>query len=37
MNAYIQTHATRPDGSRDNFATVAVDCKTAPLWWQVRQ
>lgn len=34
MNAYIQTHATRLDGSRDSFATVAVDCKTAPLWWQ---
>jgi hypothetical protein len=36
MNAYIQTHSTRPDGSRDNFATVAVDHKTALLWWQER-
>ena len=33
MTAYIQTTATRPDGSRDSFASIAVDSKIAPLWW----
>ncbi len=36
MTAYIQTAAIRPDGSRDSFATVAVESKDAPLWWQDR-
>lgn len=31
--AYIQTHTTRADGTRDSFATIAVDLKDAPLWW----
>ena len=34
MQAYIQTNATRPDGTKDNFCTVAVDAKDSPLWWQ---
>lgn len=40
MTAYIQTATTRPDGSRDSFATITVgfstmtvDSKIAPLWW----
>ena len=36
MNAYIQLYATRSDNTRDSFATVAVDCKESPLWWQER-
>jgi hypothetical protein len=36
MQAFIQTHATRPDGSRDSFATIAAEVKQAPLWWQDR-
>jgi hypothetical protein len=32
--AHIHTHSTRPDGSRDSFATVSVDLIEAPLWWQ---
>ena len=31
--AYIQTAATRADGTRDSFATIAVDLKAAPLWY----
>ena len=31
--AHIQTHSTRADGTRDSFATIAVDLKDAPLWW----
>ena len=34
--AYIHTHSTRPDGSRDSFATVAVDLIDAPLSWQLK-
>jgi hypothetical protein len=36
MQAFIQTHATRADGSRDSFATIAAEVKHAPLWWQDR-
>ena len=36
MNAYLQTHSTRSDGSRDSFATIAVDAIEKPLWWQQR-
>lgn len=35
-NAYIHTHSTRPDGSRDSFATISVDLKDEPLWWQLK-
>jgi hypothetical protein len=31
--AYIHTHSTRADGTRDSFATISVDLKDAPLWW----
>ena len=31
--AYIQTHSTRADGTRDSFATIPVDLTAAPLWW----
>lgn len=34
MQAYIHTSNLRPDGSRDSFATIAVDCQVKPLWWQ---
>jgi hypothetical protein len=34
--AYIHTHCTRPDGTRDTFATVSVDLIEAPLWWQLK-
>lgn len=34
--AYIHTHSTRPDGSRDSFATVSVDLTDAPLWWHLK-
>lgn len=36
MQAYIHTSHLRPDGSRDSFATIAVDCQVKPLWWQDR-
>ena len=35
MKAYIQTHQTRLDGSKDCFCTIAVDCKENPLPWQL--
>ena len=31
---YIQTHNTRPDGSRECFQTIEVESKDAPLLWQ---
>ena len=34
--AHIHTHCTRPDGTRDAFATVSVDLIEAPLWWQLK-
>ena len=34
--AYIHTHSTRADGTRDSFATIPVDLKDAPLWWQTK-
>ena len=34
MKAYIHTKARRADGSFDSFATIGVDCKESPLWWQ---
>jgi hypothetical protein len=36
MNYYVQTSAARKDGTRDSFATIAVDHKDAPLWWHER-
>lgn len=36
MKAYISTHATRADGSRDSFATVICEAKRAPTWWQLQ-
>ena len=35
MKAYIKTHQTRLDGSKDSFCTIAVDCKEKPLPWQL--
>lgn len=35
MKAYIKTHQTRLDVSKDCFATIAVDCKEKPLQWQI--
>lgn len=32
--AYIQTAQTRADGTRDSFATISVELREAPLWWQ---
>lgn len=34
--AYIQTAATRTDGTRDSFATIPVDFKDAPLWFHLK-
>lgn len=34
MQAYIYTSNLHPDGSRDSFATIRVDCQVKPLWWQ---
>ncbi len=34
MKAYINTKYKRLDGSFDCFATVEVDVKESPLWWQ---
>jgi len=34
--AHIHTHSTRPDGSRDSFATISVDLTDAPLWWHLK-
>lgn len=30
MQAYVHTHATRPDGSRDSFATVTCAMRQRP-------
>lgn len=30
---YIQTHNTRPDGSRDSLQAISVDSKESPMWW----
>jgi len=35
MKAYIKTHQTRSDGTRDSFSTISVDCKEKPLTWQI--
>ncbi|MDP2262665.1 MAG: hypothetical protein Q8K24_05850 [Hydrogenophaga sp.] len=34
MKAYIHTCCTRADGTRDSFATIAVDVKRQELPWQ---
>jgi hypothetical protein len=34
--AHINTHCTRPDGTRDSFAAISVDLMEAPLWWQLK-
>ena len=33
---YLQTKKTRNDGTYDSFATIELESKDAPMWWQER-